>query len=139
MNVLLHGAEIKLFINGTLYKEVQSISITIDYAETPIFGIDSVYPQEIFTNKVNVSGSVQGVRIKNSGGLQSYNMRPLFTDNASSPYISIRIESRSTGEVIVSIPEAKVTRETHQAMAKSSYKLNFDFVGKQPIMALDRS
>jgi hypothetical protein len=139
MNVLLHGAEIKLYINNVLYKEVQSITLNIDYGETPLYGIDSVYPQEIYTNKVQVSGNIQGLRMKNSGGIQSYSLRPSFTGQSSSPYVSILIKSRSTGEVIVEIPKAKVNRESHQVGARGVYKLNFDFIGIQPLMALDRS
>lgn len=138
-SIVLTGANIKLFLNNKLYKEVQSVSFTIDYSEAPIYGIDSPYAQEIAGTKVAVSGSVQGIRLKMSGGLQGVNGRPLFSDIASSPYVSIRIQSRYDGEDIIFIPEAKITRESHSIATKSTYKLNFDFVGSRPLMALDRS
>lgn len=137
--VVLTGAHIKLYINNTPYKEVQSVSFSVDYGETPIYGIDSPWPQEIAMNKVTVSGSVNGLRIKNSGGLQGKNMRPLFYDLAAAPYVSIRIQDRSTGEDILFIPNAKVTKENHTATTKATYKMNFDFLGQIPQFALDRS
>jgi hypothetical protein len=136
---ILAGANISLYINNKLYKIVQSVSLSVDYGETEIYGIDSPYAQEIATTKVVVRGTVNGLRIKNSGGLQGSNLRPLFTDIAASPYISIRITDFTTGEDIIFIPNAKVTRESHSIAMKSTYKLNFDFVGQVPLFALDRS
>lgn len=138
-SLILAGAHIKLYVNNKVYKEVQSISLDVDYGETEIYGIDSAYPQEIATTRIVVRGSVRGIRQKYSGGLQASNLRPLFTDLAASPYISIRIQDRSTGEDIVFIPNCKVTRENHQIQAKGIYRLNFDFVGQIPQFALDRS
>lgn len=136
---VLTGAHIKLYLNNKVYKEVQAVSFSVDYGETEIYGIDTPYAQEIATTKVTVRGSVQGLRLKMSGGLQGSNLRPLFTDIAASPYISIRIQDRQTGEDIVLIAQAKVTRESHQITTKSTYKLSFDFVGQIPLFALDRS
>lgn len=138
-SLVLTGAHIKLYINNKPYKVVQSINLSIDYGESEIYGIDSPYPQEIAPTKVMVRGSCNGIRIKYSGGLQGANMRPLFQDIAASPYISIRIQDRQSGEDIIFIPNAKVTKENHGISVKSSYKLSFDFVGQVPLMALDRS
>lgn len=135
----LVGAQIKLYINNTLMREVQSLTFTVDYGETPIYGIDSEYPQEIATNRITVSGSVSGIRTKQSGGLQALNIRPLFTDTAAASYISIRIQDRSTSEDILFIPKAKVVKENHSAASKTTYKVNFDFTGMIPLFALDRS
>lgn len=137
--LVMTGAQIKLYLNNKFYKQVQAVSLVIDYGETERYGIDSPWPQEIAGTKVSVRGSVTGLRIKLSGGLQGSNLRPLFSDMAASPYISIRIQDRSTGEDIVFIPKAKVTKENHTVPAKGSYKLNFDFAGVIPLMALDRS
>lgn len=137
--IVLVGAHIKLYINNKVYKEVQSISLNIDYGEQEIYGIDVNYPQEIASTRISVKGSVAGLRIKQSGGLQAKNIRPLFQDSAASPYISIRITDRSTGEDILFIPNAKVSRENHSIVNKATYKLSFDFTGQIPLMALDRS
>ena len=138
-SVVLTGAHIKLYINNKLYKEVQSLSLSVDYGEAEIYGIDAAYAQEIAVTKISVRGSVNGIRIKLSGGLQAANLRPLFQDVAASPYISIRIQDRDSSEDICFIPAAKVTRETHSIATKSTYKLSFDFVGQIPLFALDRS
>jgi hypothetical protein len=137
--LVLSGANIKLYINNKVYNVVQSVTFSVDYGETEIYGIDAVYAQEIATTRVSVRGSVQGIRLKLSGGLQGANIRPLFTDIAASPYISLRISDRYSGEDIIFIPNAKVTRESHTIASKTTYKLSFDFVGQVPLFALDRS
>lgn len=137
--VTLVGAHIKIFINNTLYKVVQSISFTVDYGENAIYGIDASHAQELAPGRLSVSGSVQGLRLKNSGGLQAQNIRPLFIDMMASPYISLRIQDRSTSEDILYIPQCKVTQESHSIATKTSYKLNFNFIGQVPYFALDRS
>lgn len=136
---VLTGANIKLYVNNKVYKEVQSVSLSVDYGENEIYGIDSMYAQEIAPTKITVRGNVQGIRVKMSGGLQAKNIRPLFQDVAASSYISIRIQDRLTGEDIVFIPNAKVTRESHVMATRATYKLSFEFIGQIPLFALDRS
>lgn len=139
MTYILTGAHIKLYVNNKLYKVTQAVTFDIDYGETEIYGIDAVYAQEIATTRVSVKGQVQGMRVKYSGGIQADNLRPLFTDTAAAPYVSIRIQDRQSGEDILFIPQAKITRERHQISTKATYKLNFDFSGIVPLMALDRA
>lgn len=137
--IILTGAQIKLYINNKPYKVTQSVSLAVDYGEEEIRGIDVGYAQEIAGGVYSVRGSVSGLRVKNSGGLQADNIRPLFLDMLASPYISIRIQDRSTGEDIVFIPQAKVTNENHVMATKSTYKMNFNFSGQVAQFALDRS
>jgi hypothetical protein len=137
--ITLVGSQINLYINNQLYKPVQAITYEVDYGEEGIWGIDSPWAQEVAGNRCMVKGNVKGLRIRQSGGLQGSNLRPLFTDLAASPYVSIRVQDRSTSEDIILIAQAKVSLESHIVSIKSSYKLNFDFIGQQALFALDRS
>lgn len=137
--VVLQSAAIKLYINNSLYKEVQQISYVIDYGESSIYGIDSPHPQEITSTRTSVRGSISGIRLKYSGGIQAYNARPLITDILSSPYVSIRIQDRASGEDLIFIPQAKVNRQTTQIPLKGVVKVSFDFEGIIPFEPLDRS
>lgn len=138
-SLTLTGAHIKLYINNKPYKIVQSISLEVDYGEEGIYGIDSPWPQEIAGGRTVVRGSIRGLRLKYSGGIQAHNIRPAFFDLAASPYISIRIQDRVTGEDIALITNAKCSRESHAVGIKGTYKLNFDFVGQIILFALDRA
>jgi hypothetical protein len=134
----ISGAHINLHINGKLYNEVQQLSYTIDYGEEPIYGIDSIFPQEIKITRVSIQGSVSGIRIAGSNGLQGKDIRPKITDSAFAPYISIRISDRRTGEQIMWIPYAKVVNEKVDFSAKDTVKVSFSFVGLQGQQPLDR-
>jgi len=138
-SIVLSGACIKLYINNKLYKEVQEVRYDKDYGEEEIRGIDTPHPQEIAPGKASVSGQVSGIRIKYSGGLQAYNMRPLMKDILSSPYVSIRIQDRATKEDILFIPNAKITRESFQGTIKGTVKISFAFKGLVAFDPLDRA
>ena len=137
--VVITGAHLNLFVNNQIYKEVESVSFSIEYSEEPIFQIDSPYPAEIAGGKITVSGTVNGLRLKLSGGIEAKNMRSLFNDASASPYISLRFNDRSTQEDILFVPMAKVTNQSHSVAAKGTYKLNFSWIGLVPFTALDRS
>jgi hypothetical protein len=132
------GAHIKLYINGKVYNEVQQLQYTIDYGEEPIYGIDSVFPQEIKITRVSIQGSISGVRVGNSNGLQGYDIRPKIMDSMFAPYISIRISDRKTGEDILFVPYARVTNERTSINAKGIMQTSFNFIGLQGQQPLDR-
>jgi hypothetical protein len=132
------GAHIRIYINGVVYNESQQLSYTIDYGEEPIYGIDSVHPQEIKITRISLQGSVSGLRIANSNGLQGYNIRPGIRNSVFAPYISIRVQDRRTGEDILFVPYAKVTNERLDVSAKGIVKVSFSFTGLQPQQPLDR-
>jgi hypothetical protein len=134
----LTGGHINVYINNKLYKQTQSLTLDIDYSEEEIYGIDTPWAQEIAGGRARVHGSIRGLRFKNSGGLQGSNIRPGFMDMAASPYISIRIQDRSSNEDIALITNAKTTNEKH-SIDKGVYKLDFDFVGQIILYALDRA
>ena len=133
------GAHIVLYINGSVYNEVQELQYTIDYGEEPIYGIDSVFPQEIKITRVSIQGSVSGVRIENSNGLQGdIGARPKITGSVFAPYISIRITDRRSDEDIIFIPYARITNERTNVSAKGIMKTSFSFSGIQGQQPQDR-
>jgi hypothetical protein len=135
---VLSGAHVKLYINNEAYNEVQQLSYTIDYGEEPIYGIDSVFPQEIKITRVSIQGSVSGVRVSGSNGLQGQSIRPKITDSIYAPYVSIRVSDRRSGEEIMFIPYARITNEKFDVTAKGNARLSFSFVGLQGQQPLDR-
>lgn len=139
MQTVLSGAAIKLYINNKVYREVQQISYNLDYGEYPIYGIDSAFPQEIAPGRATISGSISGIKIKYSGGIQAYDARPLIKDLLAAPYISIRIADRSTGEDLLFIQSAKITNQSFNVSAKGTVKIQFNFMGLIGMEPLDRA
>lgn len=132
------GSHIKVYINGKVYNEVQQLDYTIDYGEEAIYGIDSIFPQEVKTSRISITGGLSGVRVANSNGLAGYGARHGIRDSMFAPYVSIRIFDRKTGEDILFVPFAKVTSESFSASAKGTVKVSFKFTGLQAQQPLDR-
>jgi hypothetical protein len=139
MTQTISGATIKLFIGGVLYPEAQSISYTIDYGEEPIYGVDSSLPQEIRQTRISVQGQVSGIRLRASGGIQGRNARTLLKDSLQAPYVSIQIRERATDEILLFIPQAKVTNQSSTVSVKGLMQLSFGFKGIQPLETFDIS
>lgn len=135
---VLVGANIRVYINGVAYNECQSITYTLDTADQELYGIDSMFPQEIVPTRSTVSGSVQAIKLKNTGGLQAKGIRATLKDVLKLPYVSIRIQDRQTGEDIILIPKARVSSETFSAAIKQSVKVSFNFRGILGMQPLDR-
>jgi hypothetical protein len=131
------GAHIVIYINSIVYNQAQQLDYTIDYGEEPIYGIDSIFPQEIKTTRVSIQGSISGVRILNEN-LQTNGIVPSIRDRVFAPYVSLRVFDRRTGEDIIFIPFAKITNEKASVNAKGNVKVSFNFSGLQPQQQQDR-
>jgi hypothetical protein len=139
-SLLVTAALCRLYINNVVYAPSQSVSVSIETGEYEVRGINSPFAQEIAGGgQYSVRGSAGVVRTKNSGGLQAANARPLFSDIAASSYVSLRLEDRSTGETLWSIPKAKLSNVKETVQAKGIYNISFDFVGQILYWPLDLS
>ena len=136
-SVVLKGAEVKTYVSGKLYAEVQSIQYTIDYGEQEIYGIDSQFPQEIAAGRVAVQGSVSGLVIKNLGGLQAYDLRAKINEILHAPYTSLRLKDRHSDKDIFWLPQMKVVSEQISIQAKGVVRISFTFKGIVPYNPLD--
>ncbi len=139
-SIIVSGALVRLYVNNVIYPVTQSVSVSIDTGEYSIYGINSPYPQEIAGGGQNsVRGSATVVRAKNSGGVQAVNLRPLFSDLGASNYVALRLEDRSSGETLWSIPKAKISNVKETVAAKGIYHISFDFTGQILYWPLDLS
>jgi hypothetical protein len=135
---VLVGANIRVYLNGVAYNECQSVTYTLDTGDQELYGVDSMFPQEIVPVRSVVSGQISGIKTKNSGGLQARGIRAVLKDVLKLPYVSIRIQDRQTGEDILFIPKARVSSETFSAAVRQSVKVSFNFRGILALQPLDR-
>jgi hypothetical protein len=139
-SLIVTGALCRLYVNGTIYSVTQSVSVQVETGEYSIYQTGSPYPAEIAGGgQYKVTGNAKGVRVKNSGGVQGVNLRPLFSDLAASNYVSLRLEDRSTGETLWSINKAKISNVRETVQAKGIYMVDFDFIGQILFWPLDLS
>ena len=130
----------RLYVNNRILTTTQTVSMENQTGEYEIFGINSPYSQELAGGgQKSVRGNVAGIRTKNSGGLQGIGALPLFSDVAASNYVSLRLEDRSTGETLWSIPKAKLSNVQESISIKGVYKISFQFIGQILFYPLDLS
>ena|ERR1035437_9434930 len=139
-SLVISGGRVRIYLNNRVYSVAQSVTLEYDAGEYEVRGINSPYPQEIAGGgQISVRGSIKGVRISNSGGIQGSNGRPLFSDVAASSYVALRLEDRQTGETIWSIPNAKISRVSESVQIKGVYQVSIDFIGQILYWPLDLS
>lgn len=136
-SLLLSGSQVKVYIGGVLYPEVQNISVRVSRGETAIYGIDSSLPQEIAPTTCSVEGSVSGVYLRQSSGLQGKNAMTMLKDLLSQPYVSVEIRDITNDEKVLFIKQAKISDESFQISAKSAVKYSFNFKGIMPLTFAD--
>lgn len=129
-SLVVAGGSCRLYVNNRIYSVTQEVTMNQQTGEYEIYGINSPYPQEIAGGgQISVKGSVRGVRVKQSGGVQGSNLRPLFSDAAASNYVALRLDDRATGETYWSIPKAKVFNVQETVATKGIYHVSFEFSG----------
>lgn len=139
-SLIVSAARVRLYVNNVVYAPSQNVSVSIDTGEEAVYGINSPFAQELSSGgQYSVKGSATVVRTSNSGGLQAVNLRPLFSDLGASPYVSLRLEDRKTGETLWSIPKSKLSNIKETVSAKGTYHISFDFIGQILFFPLDLS
>lgn len=137
-STVLTGAQVKIYIGGKVYPADQ-ISYTIDYGENEIYGIDSIFPQEIATSRISVTGTITGFKVQQDGGLQGKDIRSKINQVLYAPYITLRIQDRKNNFDILFLQQMKVSNEQLNITAKGTVKITFNFKGIVPYNVLDRS
>jgi hypothetical protein len=139
-SIIVTAALCRFYINGKIYGVTQDVSVNVDVGAYPVYGINSPYPQEIATGGQNsVKGTAHVVRTRNSGGLQATGAVQLFSNLGSTNYSSLRLEDRSTGETLWSIPKAQILNIKESVSKKGLYNISFDFIGQILFYPLDLS
>jgi hypothetical protein len=136
-SVVLSGAQVKVYIGGNVYSEVQSINYSIDLGQEFIYGVDSYYAQEIRTTRISVQGTLQAIYVGASGGHQAVDARPKINELAFQPYISLRIKDNKNNEDIVNIPQCVISQEAISISAKGTVKVTLSFRGIIPYTGWD--
>lgn len=125
-SVVISGSQVVLKINGTTYGQAQSINYTIDTSDQEIYGIDSIFPQEIVPIKSQVYGSVSGVSVLGFD-LQSMGIRDTNDTTLGGGYTTIEVMDRKTGKNIIKIEKARISNEQFSVSAKGTAKVSFNF------------
>lgn len=136
-SVVLSGSQVKVYIGGSVYSEVQAISYVIDLGQSEVYGVDSYLAQEIRPTRVSVQGSIQAVYVGASGGPQGSDARAKINEVLYQPYVALRIKDIKNGEDILFLPQCMVSQESMSISAKGTMKVTLSFRGIIPYTGFD--
>lgn len=130
---VLAGAQVKVYIGGDIYSAVQSVNYAVDLGQNEIYGVDSLFPQEIRNTRVSVQGSIQLVYVGGTGGSsQGANARVKINELLYQPYVALRIKDVKNGEDILYLPQCMIAQESMSISAKGTVKMSLSFKGIIP-------
>jgi len=129
---IITGAAVRLLVNGKVVGLGTSVNIQRDQGIKPIYGVDAVTPQELATTgPYRVSGSITGLRTRESGGfdgLQIVNAATL-SDYFNQKYCTLELIDRKTNIVIAKVEQVLFSSDTMQVSARSVMTIPASFTG----------
>ena len=125
----MRGADVKVYINGQVYSPVTGIRWSSSTGRHAIYGIDQATPFELATADASVKGTVDVIRIRNSGGLEKAGIAAPEQKLLLEKYFSITVVDRITDTVILQIDEAAISDQNWQAVSKGIISGSFSFEG----------
>jgi hypothetical protein len=136
-SAVLSGAQVKCYIGGNLYSEVQSINYSIDFGQDAIYGVDSFLPQEVRPTRITISGTLQAIYVGASGGPQGKDARAKINEVLYQPYVALRIKDAKNEEDLIFIPQCMISQESYSISAKGTVKVSLSFRGIIPYTGFD--
>lgn len=128
---LQHGAGIKLNINGSLIGFATGINYSRTTASKYIYEIDNPFPVEIAQTTYGVSGTLTGLRIRDSGGLDGYGIMDVSSISSyfNFKYATIEIVDRVSGKTLANIQKVVFDNDSWSVQNKNVITFSANFKG----------
>ena len=129
---VLTGSGVKILINSKVIGFATGITITRTQNTKYIYEIDNPYPVEIMPTTYTVTGTMTGIRIRNSGGLDGPGVMTLSNtqDIFFQKYCVIEVIDRQTGKINYSIQNVMFDQDSWSITSKNVITFNANFKGQ---------
>jgi hypothetical protein len=129
--VIQTGAGVKLLINGIVVGFATGISFTRGINTKEIYGIDSPLPQEIIATTYSVRGTLTGLRVRDSGGLDGYGIMDIsdLSRYFNFKYSTIEVVDRATSKTIYTIQKCVFDQDSWNIQARAPITFSANFKG----------
>lgn len=129
--LLQHGAGVRLIINGVIIGFATGINFTRSTSAKFIYEIDNPYPKEIAKTAYSVQGTLTGLRIRDSGGLDGVGIMDESNANAyfNSKYCVLEIVDRVTNKNMFTIQKVLFDQDSWSIQAKQLVSFSASFKG----------
>jgi hypothetical protein len=125
----LRGADIKVYINSKLFRPVTGLSFTINTGRKAINGIDINTPFELAPGSTRITGSMEIVRARMSGGLEGQGVSAPQNVLLMEKYFSLALVDRMTDSVVLYIEECSVVDQNWHIPSRGIMTGSFTFEG----------
>lgn len=129
--VIQTGPGVKLSINGIICGFATGIQYQRSIATKEIYVIDTPLPQEIMPTTYSVRGTLTGLRIRDSGGLDGYGIMDLsdLGKYFDLKYATIEVVDRATNKTIATIQKVLFDTDSWNISARAPISFSATFKG----------
>jgi hypothetical protein len=115
----LRGGDIKVYINGKLFKPVISLSFSINSGHHSIGGIDINTPFELAPGPTRIRGNIELLRGRNDGGLEGQGVAAPNDDILLEKYFTLALIDRLTDSVMLYMDECVIIDQNWNVPSKN--------------------
>ena len=121
------GAGVVCRINGTILGRVRGLDFGAAAPRKPVYGIDSLTPQELLTTTVKISGRIRLYRTVADGGAEGAGVVAGLPDLTRERYFSIQLIERGSDTVIFEAWHCSCTNQTWSVPDRGIIEGTVDF------------
>lgn len=114
----LRALDLIVYINAQPWAFADSLDWTAEYSAEPIYGVDSMHPQEIPSGREHVVASLHYWRQHNTAGAEGAGIVPTGDALSRERYFYLQVIDRQTNTTYLEIPKAKLQSQGGSARAK---------------------
>ncbi len=112
MQRLIVGAHVVVYVNGSMYGRVASISYDVAEAQREVSCIDMPHIAELVPTTMKINGNLTIYRLHADGGIEGAGMAPVWQDLPRAKYFSILIVDRYNDQVLFRSDKNMVQRQS---------------------------
>jgi len=127
---VIAGCHLKCLINGQVFGYVSGVpQLNVDSPYRQVQEIDSNITKELIPTQTTISGTLQVLRGRSTGGLEGAGMAASGRDALLQKYIDIQLVDRVTDEVVFWAIKCQITRQTWAITPKQLVVGQISFIG----------
>lgn len=126
----LAGAHLKCYINGKLLGYVISVpSFQVRHEWAPLREIDSLLARQLAPRMYEVSGNIQVLRGRSTGGLEGAGLVSSGESMMLQKYLTIELQDRFTQDIVFRAVSCEANNQQWQIQTRGLVVGSFNFTG----------
>lgn len=115
----LRGADIKVYINGRLFKPVVSFAFSLSSGHHAISGIDNMAPFELAPGPTRIKGNMDLLRARMDGGLEGQGVAATHNNILLEKYFTLALIDRVSDSVILYVEDCVIVDQNWNIQSRN--------------------